>query len=235
MRTVVYFGRQRLSTDPDKNYDLLHPLLDLVTTLDPHFTVAYRFGAVFLSERYPDGPFRPDQAIDLLKRGAARNPTRWQYPHDVGFVYYFALRDYTQASEWFSRASEIPNSPIWLRSMAAVALTRGGDREASRFLWRQLHDGAEAEAIRENALFRLAQLDAFDAIDALNQAVARYQAQAGRFPESWGELIGSGLLRQVPADPAGVPFVLDPANQDVRIARESPLWLVPEGMEDYRQ
>ena len=74
IRAVVYFGRQRLSDAKDKNYDLLYPLLDLVTTLDPRFNVAYRFGAFFLSENAPDGPDRPDLAIELLKRGIEARP-----------------------------------------------------------------------------------------------------------------------------------------------------------------
>jgi hypothetical protein len=119
--------------------------------------------------------------------------------------------------------------------MAAVTLTRGGDREASRFLWQELYEGADAEAIKDSALVRLMQLDAFDAIDELNQIVWRDEAETGSFPSSWGDLIGAGVLGRVPLDPTGVPYVLDLRNEDVRIGRESKLWFVPEGMEDYRQ
>ena len=104
IRAVVYFGRQRLSKIADKNYDLLYPLLDLVTTLDPRFTVAYRFGAIFLSEPPPDGPGRPDLAVELLERGSSA-PERWEYLHDIGFVYYWSYRDYAAAAEWLERAS----------------------------------------------------------------------------------------------------------------------------------
>ena len=50
------------------------PLLDLTTTLDPYFSIAYRFGAIFLSEASPGGPGRPDQAVALLAEGR-RRPT----------------------------------------------------------------------------------------------------------------------------------------------------------------
>ena len=46
-------ARRRSATRPTS---LLYPLLDLTTTLDPHFNIAYRFGAIFLSEPYPAGP-----------------------------------------------------------------------------------------------------------------------------------------------------------------------------------
>ncbi len=55
------------------NYDLLYPLLDLVTTLDPHFRVAYRFGAIFLTEAYPSGPGRPDHRDRAAQRGIERD------------------------------------------------------------------------------------------------------------------------------------------------------------------
>lgn len=67
-------------------YQLLYSLLDLTTTLDPYFNIAYRFGAIFLSEAYPGGPGRPDQAIALLRKGIVAMPQKWQYYHDIGFV-----------------------------------------------------------------------------------------------------------------------------------------------------
>src|SRR5262249_38702985 len=49
-RAVQYYGVR--VQQPGSNYDLLWPLLDVATTLDPHLLVAYRFGAIFLSEPY---------------------------------------------------------------------------------------------------------------------------------------------------------------------------------------
>jgi hypothetical protein len=72
-----------------------------------------------------------------------------------------------------------------------------------------------------------------DAIDVLNRIVREYQARSGRFPDSWGELIATGVLRRVPADPAGVPFLLNGLREDVRISRQSPLWPLPQGFESY--
>jgi tetratricopeptide (TPR) repeat protein len=231
MRAVVYFGQQRLSTAADKSYDLLYPMLELVTQLDPRFRLAYRFGAIFLSEPYPSGPDRPDLAIQLLQRGLERDPNRWEYARDIGFVYAWTYRDYQTAADWFQKASEMPNAPIWLKSTAAMTLTRGGDREAARALWRELYDTAEADALRKAAESRLAQLDALDQIDQLNTIVSRYKARAGRFPANWEELAYAGLLRGVPLDPAGVPYLLDRTNENVKLADTSPLAPLPTGLD----
>jgi hypothetical protein len=229
MRAVVYFGQQRLSTRADKNYDLLYPLLSLVTALDPRFMVAYRFGALFLIEPAPGGPNRPDQAIALLERGVERTPERWEYLHDIGFVHAWSRRDYPAAASWFERASQVPGAPIWLKSTAASMSVRGGDRSTARQLWQQVRDHTDIDWFTESADWHLAQFDALDAIDELNQIVWRYQAAAGRMPQSWDELIAARVLRGVPLDPAGAPFELDAANEDVRLSKDSPLWPLPEG------
>jgi tetratricopeptide (TPR) repeat protein len=229
VRTVVYFGQQRLSKGKEKTYDLLYPMLELVTLLDPRFNVAYRFGAIFLSEQYPGGAGRPDLAIELLQRGLERNP-RWEYARDIGFVYWWSLRDNRKAAEWFQKASEMPNAPFWLKSTAAITLTHGGDRDAARQLWRQLYDTAEVDSLRTAAESRLAQLDALDQIDQLNTVVWRYEARVGRFPKTWQELAYAGVLRGIPVDPAGVPYVIDGTNEEVQLSQKSPLWPLPTGL-----
>jgi hypothetical protein len=227
IRAVVYFGRQGLSTDPAKNYDLLHPLLDLVTTLDTRFSAAYRFGAVFLSETPPNGPGRPDLAVSLLERGVERSPERWEYMHDIGFVYYWHNRDFEKGAQWMERASQVPGSPFWLKSTAATMHSERGNRQSARLLWRQLRDAAETDTMRNMADLRLAQFDAMDGIDALTDIVWRFREASGRIPGGWQELIAARLLRAVPRDPAGVPFEIDVTDASVRVAERSPLSPMP--------
>jgi tetratricopeptide (TPR) repeat protein len=134
IRAIQYYGGRRLSAEPDKNYDLLFPMLDLTTSLDQDFTIAYRFGAFFLSERAPGGAGRSDLAIELLNKAMQRRPDRWEYPHDVGFVHY-RNGEYKQAAEWFERAAAIPGAAEWRSPRAAVTLAPGGGTAAARGLW----------------------------------------------------------------------------------------------------
>lgn len=227
IRAVVYYGGMRRADDAHRNFDLLDPLLTLVTTLDPHFRVAYRFGAVFLTEAYPSGPGRPDRAIALLERGLAANPSGWEYMHDIGFVYYWWLRDYKAAGEWFGKAGQLPGAPIWLSALGATTLAQGGDRQSSRFLWRQVLESSDGGWFRQNAQLRLAQLDAMDVTDELNRASRRFAAREGRPPQTWRELVTGEGLRGIPLDPAGVPYVLDAATGRIDVSRESQLWPLP--------
>jgi hypothetical protein len=228
MRAVVYFGRQSLSTEANKNYDLLYPLLDFVTTLDARFNVAYRFGAIFLSEPPPAGPGRPDHAIALLEKGFRLQPHRWEYLHDIGFIHYWHRRDFEEGARWMERAAEVPGAPIWLRSTAATLHADRGNRDGARLLWRQLGEAAENETLREVASLRLAQLDAMDAIDDLAARADRFERATGRFPATWQDLISAGLLRAVPQDHSGTPYTLDPEERAVKVSRTSALWPMPQ-------
>lgn len=213
MRAIVHYGSERRSTTSAHDYPLLYPLLDMTTSLDPNFDVAARMGAIFLSEGYPGGPGRPDQAIALLEKGRRHDPARWQYEQDIGFVHYWWLKDYRTAAAHFERAAALPGAPNWLRSLAGTTLIEGGDREAARTLWRELYDTAEVDWMRRTAEYRLAQLRALDDIDALHARVADTTRRLGRLPRNWTEVIAAGVLPTVPTDPAGVPYALDDAGR----------------------
>jgi tetratricopeptide (TPR) repeat protein len=228
IRAIQHYGGTRLSKSADKTYPLLYPLLDLTTSLDPRFSLAYRFGAIFLAESPPDGPGRPDWSLALLQKGLAANPGQWQYAMDIGFVHYWWLQDYTTAAAWFDRAASMPGASWWLRSLAATTLAEGGDRTSSRRMWQQILETADHEWLRNNARLRLAQLDAVDRMDQLALAVATFRSAAGRSPESWAALIRAGLVPGAPVDPSGVPFALDRgAPGGVALARTSPLYPLP--------
>lgn len=228
IRAVVYYGGQRLRDESSRSYDLLYPMLDLVTTLDPRFKVAYRFGAIFLTEAYPNGPGQPHQAIALLENGIARDGGRWEYMHDIGFIYYWWLQDYAKAAEWFERGAKAPGGPEWLAPLAATTLAVGGDRQSSRTMWRQLRENADSDWIRSSAERRLLQLDAMDAIDELNAIAERYAAREGRVAQSWQALVQGERLRGIPLDPAGAPYAIDPVTGRIGLAPDSPLAPLPD-------
>jgi tetratricopeptide (TPR) repeat protein len=226
IRTLQHFGRERLSPPShERTYALLYPLLDLTTTLDPYFTIAYRFGAIFLGEPFPGGPGRSDLAIALLQKGLRYQPGKWQYMQDLGFVYYWHLQDYRTAAAWFERAADAPGAPSWMRPLAAVTLAEGGHRGASRSLWQQIAK-SEEPWLRDSANQRLLQLDALDALDAIDERVSAYRRALPDAPLDWEHLVGAGYLRGVPADPTGIPYELA-RDGEVSISRESRLWPIP--------
>ena len=227
IRALQHYGGDRLAKgEAGAKYPLLYPLLDLTTTLDPYFTIAYRFGAIFLSEGYPGGPGRPDRSVELLRKALVVMPHKWQYYHDIGFVYYWHLRDYKAAASWFQRGADQPDAPNWLKPLAAAMLVQGQDRASARFLWQQIAKSEEAW-LRRNAERALLQLDVLDEIDRIDAAFRRVPLSPGE-RYSWAMLARRGLIRGLPADPTGIPFVLDPDTGRVTVSPQSSLYPMPD-------
>jgi hypothetical protein len=226
IRAVQHYGGTKLSKDPRKTYSLLYPLLDLTTSLDPNFNIAYHFGALFLAEQPPGGPGRPDLSIKLLEKGLETQPDNWQFIQAVGFVHYWWYQDYPKAAEWFKRASVKPGAPVWMAPLAAVTLAEGGRRDASRLLWQQIAKEANEDWFRKEAARRLAQLDAMDVMDQLRAFVDTYTQRNGMPPSSWSDLTRAGILRGIPVDSTGLPFRLE--SGAVTLDPQSPLLPLPK-------
>jgi tetratricopeptide (TPR) repeat protein len=228
MRALQHFGNRQRVTEQQKRFELLHPLLDMATTLDPYFNIAYRFGAIFLVEPPPRGPGQPDKAIALLQKGIEAMPEKWQYMQDAGFVEYWGRGDYQEAARWFERSSRVPGAPWFLKSLAATTLAQGGQRSASRAIFQALAASSENEWLQNDAKRRLRQLDAMDGIDELQRAVAVFKQRGGTPPFTWPRLAAAGILRGIPRDPDGAEFALGPWSGDVSLGPDSPLRPLPD-------
>jgi tetratricopeptide (TPR) repeat protein len=226
IRAIQHYGGERLTTDRARKFELLQPLLDLTTSLDPYFTIAYRFGAIFLSEAYPGGPGRPDQAIALLQKGIAAQPGKWQYYYDIAFVQYWHLNDPSAAADWFQRAANQSNAPNWLRPLAATMLS-ANDRRSARFMWQQILQ-SDQPWLRRTAERSLLQLDAMDQIERLQRVVD--QSRAAGAPITWADLVRRRVLPGVPVDPSGAPFDIDGTSGRVTVSPRSPLFPMPDLM-----
>lgn len=228
MRALQHFGQTRQRAEKARRFELLFPLLDMATTLDPYFNIAYRFGAIFLSEVPPGGPGQPELAIRLLQKGLAASPQKWQYKQDIGFVEYWARHDYEAAAKWFDEASRMPGAPWFLKSLAAVTLVQGGERGASRLLFQTIAVSGENDWMRRDAQRRLRQLDTMDEMDRMRAVLQTYRQRGGAPPFSWEQLIRLGYLRRLPLDADGVPLQLGPWSGDVTLADDSALAPLPD-------
>lgn len=219
-RVVQYYGeKHRLH---QTNFELLWPLLDIATTLDPQLIVAYRFGSTFLSERAPRGTGRPDLAVQLLERGLKANPDEWRLYQDLGNVYYFDLKDYAKASAAYQEGSKNPNAYLWMKVMAAKIAAEGQSPETSYFLWQQVYQTTTDPAVKKNAEDHLKLMAAVLDLKELNRLTQEFEKRTGRRAASIGELVQAGLLPGVPSDPEGYPYVLGEGGK-AELNLDSPL------------
>ena len=194
----------------------------ITTTLDPHLLVAYRFGAMFLSQAPPSGAGRPDLAVELIERGIQANPEYWRLYEDLGFVYYFDLKDYQKASEAFLEGSKKPNAQIWMKVMAARIAAEGESFSTSVFLWKDIYESALDPSVRNNARIHLQLLKVKEDCRQIDVLADEYEKRNGRRPIRMAELVQAGLLRGLPKDPEGFAYVFGD-NGKAELNLESPL------------
>lgn len=219
-RAVQYYGAK--GNRHDANFELLWPLLDLTTTLDPNLVVAYRFGSTFLSEPSPRGAGEPLRGIELLERGIRANPDYWRLYEDLGFIYYFELKDYKKASEAFEDGSKNPKALIWMKVMAAKIAAEGESFSTSVFLWNEVYQSAKDPQVKSNAMTHLELLRVEQDCRRLDAIAEIFQKRTGRRPSLIAELVREGLLSRLPRDPRGYPYVFGP-NGKAALSLESPL------------
>jgi tetratricopeptide (TPR) repeat protein len=238
IRTVQYFGRKLIDSGKpvssaatrDIRMDLLAPLLNIVSTLDPHHIPAYHFGAIFLPER--DLP----AATTLLEKGIRENPGEWRLYLDLGYIYWQAgntstgdehIRYYAKAAEWYDRGSAIEGAPPWMKDLAGLMMMKGGSREAARAVY-SAYMTSDDENVRRQAIDRLKQVRSLDEMDAINALLALYKQGTGTCPADL-RVLASKLRAMnlaldesaLPVDPDGFAYAYDASRCTVALAAGS--------------
>lgn len=220
-RVVQYYGRKE--TRPDANIALLWPLLDVTTTLDPKLIVAYRFGSTFLSEPPPRGAGSPELGVKLIVRGIRENPEYWRLYEDLGFIYYFDLKDYQKAADAFLEGSKKPGAMIWMKTFAAKISEEGESRQTSVMLWSEIYNSAPDKDIKKNALTHLQLLHVQSDCEQLDKIGEEYTRRTGHPPATMRDLVNAGLIAGAAVDPEGYVYAFD-ADGKAQINPASPLY-----------
>ncbi|SRR6266496_624816 len=207
-RAVQYFGSRHAAGT--EHYDLLAPLLNITTTLDPKLLPAYEFGSSFLAGKLPDGAGMPEKAVELMENGIRNNPSEWRLYFNLGFIHYMELKDPAKAADAFLRGSKLPNAHPWLKIMAAHMADSAGDTATAQMMWKLTYDTATDKQVKANAVAHLRALAVDAQVGELESLVARFRVATGRYPGSFGEMARAGMLRGIPVDPLGNPYVLTP-------------------------
>jgi tetratricopeptide (TPR) repeat protein len=227
-RAVQYYGWKH-HNEADPHYELLAPLLNITTDLDPKLTVAYEFGASFLAPNPPEGAGQPEEAVALLEKGIRANPNMWRLYSALGFVHYIDRKDYAAAAEAFERGSRVPNAHPFLKTIAAKMAEKSGDLETSRMLWTMTYDQTQDATIRDNAANHLLALQGESDLIGLEKIIGLYRARTGRSPNTWADVRAANLIPGIPVDPVGFPYVLTPDGQ-VQVQHPEKLKFLHQGL-----
>jgi tetratricopeptide (TPR) repeat protein len=228
MRTLQYVGRKIVSYEDSHEGNfylgnlsglelhLLPQLLRISTTLDPQFLAPYEYGAVILPE------INSDEAIDLLNRGIAANPTAWRLYQHLAYIYW-KRDDYQKAGEIYAAGGRQPGAPPWMTAMSARMNADGGSRNAAREIYRHLGEASNDQAVKDMVAKQIMRLDSLDERDSIRRALKQYLATNNRCISNWRELSpalrASGMRLDestgAPLDPSGMAYRLIKTGCDV--------------------
>lgn len=208
-RTISYFGEHYRN---DRTYPWLAAMCDLVTDLDPRAEHVYRFCGTVL-------PWEADQAdagIRMLDKGMRQLPDSWTLPYYLGFLEYFFKDDREQALAHLRRAAALPGAHPEVAHLAALLATEQYGPQTTLAFLSELERNADSADLR--SMIRDSMQDAQAAADLqqLNRAVATYVERTGHPPLRAQDLVDSGLLAALPADPFGGMYVIDPLTGTAR-------------------
>jgi len=89
-------------------------LIDLITTLDPHFVEAYETGSYILADGYKD----THKAIKYLRQAINNNPKAWELYQIAAIMYTNRLKDPEHAIPYAKKTVELCNDNFYHRVAA---------------------------------------------------------------------------------------------------------------------
>ncbi|MCB2183204.1 MAG: hypothetical protein KQH63_14320 [Desulfobulbaceae bacterium] len=192
---------QELPNFTDLHWDYLEDTLDIITDLDPYYFDAYQYSQIFLA--WDAG--RPESANRLLEKAMENVPDNYRFPYYIGFNYYYFIKDNQKASEYFMKASKLPDSPYWLASWAARLSVFSFEHRAGIMFLEDMISQTRDERIKKYFQKRLT---ALQILSYLENKVDAYKEQYGKMPASLDDLVSSGIIKEIPEDPYGGKFIL---------------------------
>jgi tetratricopeptide (TPR) repeat protein len=234
MRSLQYVGRKIVSHQDSHNSQfvlsdlssldlrLLSSLLDVATTLDPQFIPVYEYGAVILPE------VNPDQAIALLNKGIAANPSSWRLHQQLGYIFW-QRGEYAKASDIYAAGAKLQGAPPWMTAMSARLKADAGSRDAAREMYQRLYETSDDKTVKEMVVAHVMRLDSLDEREVITRGLNEFRTRFGRCPASWRELspffLGARLRidpsNGTPVDPSGVAYSLSNHGCDVELGEDS--------------
>ena len=136
----------------------MKPKLDTVVLLQPHFLDYWDIGAwhmawnisydASVNTAEPREAFRLkeqrywiDEGEKFLREAIANNPDSWQLYFKLGWLLEEKKQDYKQAVEYFTKAAEFKEAPLYVRRQVPHALRKGRMNKEALAQWRKIWNG----------------------------------------------------------------------------------------------
>lgn len=109
LKHILYQGSNRGLVD------YIYPMLDRVTTVDPHFIFPYIFGGVYVM--MDTGEI--EKGLRLLEKGYEVNPDRWEFPLYLGWIEWMYLGNLEKTTRYLLEAVGREGCPEYVGQLLA--------------------------------------------------------------------------------------------------------------------
>jgi hypothetical protein len=208
IQAVQAMGEKKVSEEAGR---WIYRALDVVTTLDPKFVLAYEAGGLALCTLV----VLPEESNALLEKGMKHNPQVWQLPFYMGINFYFEFGDDAKAAEYVDRAARLPAAPAYLSGLAARLYVSAKEPQNAVELIASLYEQTEDGEVRQVLEQRLKEAIVERDLQVLEEGIRRYRNRFSHQPDQLEDLVAQGVLSTLPRDPFGGSYLYNPSTQVV--------------------
>jgi hypothetical protein len=213
LKVIIYFG-SLLEKARDGELYLSNPdhpgmfrILQTALKLEPYNMDAYYFAQAAFT--WETGRWK--EVNNLLEYGMRHRTWDYQLPFFAGFNAAYFMKDYAAAAGHMRKAAEIAKEQQFA-TLASRYFYEAGETDFAILFIDMMKKSAKTEG--EQKLYEVRRT-ALGEIKRIKQAMSSYQQLHGVKPVHIAQLVSAGLLKQVPRDPYGGRFFIDP-NGNVR-------------------
>ncbi len=182
--------------------------LAFVNGVDPKFSYPYAFSVlvlpVFSKAVLPDGI---GLAARIAQAGIQNADPDWRIPYYMAANYYLILHDKKDAITYYDITARTPGVPAFAARFSLNFGIGSNDRQTTEELWKTIRDSTNDTFTKNRAEAYIEHLQDFDYLDAAAKA---YKANFGAYPSSIDLLVTKKIIPQIPQDPFGFTFIINP-------------------------
>jgi len=208
-KTLAYFGAH---FESDRDYRWLGEMCDLTTSLDPRARHVYEFCSTMLAWIAKE----PEKSAALLTKGIEAEPAYWRYLYLRGFNYWYFLRRSDLAEKDLTAAAALPDAPSFVASLASRLIAKEQNAQTAVSFLNELIANTNDQTAKTALRRKLKRAKISRDIELLERAIERYVNHHAQKPLSIDQLIESGMIKGIPLDPYGQPYIIDSNTGAVR-------------------
>ncbi len=204
LKTATFIGGRSSAGQPmtEEDWEYVVRSLDVITDLDPYFADPYVLATGLLAWEAN----KPQEANRLLQKGIDHREWDWRLSFYKGFNLFYFLQDYATAAEYIMKAAQMPGSSAYLATLGARLAYYGGQSRTALFFLQEMLEDASDPMMQQRLLKRR---QALEHAVLIEDALDLFRTREGRTPELT-ELVESGLLDELPPDPYGGEWFIQP-------------------------